>query len=184
MYAGHLAFGLALKAKEPRVPTWAVLIGVGLLDLLFGPFVLLGIERVTMTPGLAPGFSLDFIDWSHSLAMSLVWAGLFGLAFASRGKAVAMVLGFAVFSHFLLDLPMHPRDLALWPGSRVHLGFGLWTSMPVGWWWVELGVVALCCGYYWIRARRIGTFGGRAGWACATVILLHLLNSPWANRTR
>jgi len=87
---------------------------------------------------------------------------------------------FAAFSHFLLDLPMHPGDLALWPGSSAHLGFGLWKSMPVGYWWVELGTIALCCGYYWARARRVGTFGGRAGWACAVVLLLHILNYPWA----
>ena len=184
MYAGHLAFGLALKAKEPRVPTWAVLVGVGLLDLLFGPFVLLGIERVSMTPGAAPGFSLDYIDWSHSLAMSLVWAGLFGLVFMRRGRAVATVLGFSVFSHFLLDLPMHPPDLALWPGSSIHLGLGLWKSMPVGYWWVELWTIALCCAYYWARARRVGTFGGRAGWATATVLVLHFLNSPWLKPER
>src|SRR5258706_10922891 len=83
-------------------------------------------------PGVPPGFSLDYIDWSHSLAMSLVWAGLFGAAFLGRGRAVAMVLAFSVFSHFLLDVPMHPPDLALWPGSSIHLGFGLWKSMPVG----------------------------------------------------
>ena len=52
--------------------------------------------------------------------------------------------------------------------------------MPVGFWWVELGTIALCCGYYWARARRLGTFGGRAGWACATVLVLHVLNYPWA----
>jgi len=181
MYAGHLGLGLALKAREPRAPTWALLLGVGLLDILFGPFVLLGIERVRMTPGVPPGFSLDFIDWSHSLAMSLVWAVLFGLCFAGRGRAVATMCGFAVFSHFLLDLPMHPGDLALWPGSSVHLGFGLWTRWPHGWWWFELLVIALCCGYYGARARRSERFGRRAVWACVVVLALHVLNSPWLN---
>jgi membrane-bound metal-dependent hydrolase YbcI (DUF457 family) len=184
MYAGHFAAGLALKAREPRAPTWALLIGVGLLDLLFGPFVLLGIERAHMTPGVSPGFSLDFIDWSHSLAMSLVWAVLFGAAFLKRGRAVATVLALAVFSHFLLDLVVHPPDLALWPRSPIHLGLGLWRIWPVGYWWVELGVIALGGGYYWIRSRRLGTFGGRAGLACATVVLLHVLNSPWMKPAR
>ena len=71
MYAGHLAAGMAMKAKEPRAPTWALLLGVGVLDLLFGVFVPLGVERTTVTPGVPPGFRLDFIDWSHSLVMSL-----------------------------------------------------------------------------------------------------------------
>ena len=68
MYAGHFAAALALKGLQPRAPTWALLVGVALLDLLFGVFVLLGIERATPTPGVSPDFRLDFIDWSHSLA--------------------------------------------------------------------------------------------------------------------
>jgi LexA-binding, inner membrane-associated putative hydrolase len=177
MYAGHFAMGLAIKARKPVAPTWGILIGTGLMDILFGPFVLLGIERVTMTPGRPPGFSLDFIDWSHSLAMSLVWAALFAAAFWKRGRAIAGVMGFAVFSHFLLDLPMHPSDLALWPGSRTHLGFGLWHT-PY-WWWTELAFIVAGCGYYWVRARRLQTFGRNAIWACVVVLALHILNSPW-----
>jgi hypothetical protein len=34
MYVGHFAAGLAIKAREPTVPTWALLVGVGLLDIL------------------------------------------------------------------------------------------------------------------------------------------------------
>ena len=70
-----------------------------------------------------------------------------------------MVLGFSVFSHFLLDLPMHPPDLALWPGSSIHLGFGLWKSMPVGYWWVELWTIAL-------ENRARGTAARRTAWCC------------------
>jgi len=72
MYAGHFAAGLALKARTPEAPTWGLLTGVALLDILFGPFVLAGIERVSVTPTVSPGFSLDYIDWSHSLMMSIV----------------------------------------------------------------------------------------------------------------
>jgi membrane-bound metal-dependent hydrolase YbcI (DUF457 family) len=181
VYAGHFAMGLALKARAPRTPTWAILLGTGLLDVLFGILVLLGIERATITPGRPPGFTLDFIDWSHSLAMALVWAGLFAAAFWKRGRATMLVLGFAVFSHFLLDLPMHPNDLALWPGSKTHLGFALWHT-PY-WWWVELAFIAVACGSYAVRARRLGTFGGHALWASAVVVALHLLNSPWVTPT-
>ena len=139
MYAGHFAAALALKAQVPRAPTWGLLVGVGVLDILFGPFVLAGIERVSLTPGISPGFSLDHIDWSHSLVMSVVWSILFGAAFLRRGRRVAAVMAVAVFSHFVLDIVMHPPDLALWPGSAAHLGFGLWRTLPLGWWFVELG---------------------------------------------
>ena len=39
-------------------------------------------------------------------------------------------MGLAVFSHFLLDLVMHPPDMALWPGSTVHLGIGALARIP------------------------------------------------------
>jgi hypothetical protein len=177
VYAGHFAAGLTIKAREPKVPTWAILIGTGLLDILFGPFVLLGIERVTMTPGVPPGFTLDFIDWSHSLAMALVWSAVYAMLFLKRGRRIASVLGFAVFSHFLLDLPMHPPDLAMWPGAARHLGLGLWHT-PY-WWWIELGFVGLACAYYLLRSRQKRTFGRHALWACFVIIALHVLNSPW-----
>lgn len=179
MYAGHFAAGLALKAKEPKAPMWAILVGVGLLDLLFGPFVLLGIERASITPGSAPGFSLDHIDWSHSLAMSLVWSALFGACFLRAGSRVAAVMALAVFSHFLLDLPMHPPDLALWPGAGTHLGVGLWRALPTGWWSVELAFVVVAGCYYLARSRRSDAFGGRPVFVVGVVLLLHLSNAPW-----
>ena len=184
MYAGHFAAGLAIKAVQPRAPTWAVLFAVGFLDVLFGVFVLLGVERMTMTPGEPPGFRLDFIDWSHSLAASIVWAALLGLAFLPRGRAVALWIGLAVFSHFVLDWPMHPGDLALWPHAGPHVGIGLWRIWPRGWWWFELAFIALCCLVYLVRARRVGGFGGRAMAACAVVLVLHLVSSPWASPAR
>jgi len=179
MYAGHFAAGLAIKGRTPTAPTWGLLVGVGLLDILFGPFVLLGIERASLTPGLSPGFSLDYIDWSHSLTMSIVWAIAYSACFGRYGRRVVMAMGLAVFSHFLLDLPMHPADLALWPGSAVHVGLGLWRTLPTGWWFVELVVLGVGLGYYWHRSRVDDSFGGRAWAVVTTVVLLHIINSPW-----
>ena len=183
MYAGHYAAALALKARYPETPAWVPLLGVGVLDILFGPFVLAGLERVSMTPGVSPGISLDYIDWSHSLVMALVWSGFFAVLFLRRSALIATVAGVAVFSHFALDLVMHPGDLALWPGSGVHLGFGVWQIFPTGWWFLELVLVAAGCAYYWSAAKRSLTFGGRAAWVVAVVVLLHVLNSPWLSAT-
>ncbi len=179
MYAGHFAAALAIKARAPRVPTWSLLLGVGFLDVLFGLFVLAGWERVRMTPGQSPGFTLELIDWSHSAVMALIWALLFALPFARRRRAVAAWIGFAVFSHFLLDWLMHPGDLALWPHSAAHVGLGLWTRWPRGWWFFELGFIAIAAGYYVMRAHRERSFGGRPWLVCAVVLLLHIANSPW-----
>lgn len=73
----------------------------------------------------------------------------------------------AAFSHFVLDLPMHPSDMALWPNSDAHLGFGLWQALPVGWWFVELGLIAACGAYYLQRATYSDAFGRRPGLALA-----------------
>jgi len=184
MYAGHFAAGLAMKAAEPRAPTWALLLGVGFLDVLFGIFVLLGIERVAMTPGRPPGFALEFIDWSHSLAATIFWSLVLGLAFLRHGRTVALWIGLAVFSHFILDAFMHPADLALWPHARAHIGLGLWRRWPRGWWWFELTFISACLPVYLVRARQGRAFGGRALAACAVVLLLHLANSPWVSPAR
>jgi hypothetical protein len=179
MYAGHFAAALAMKATEPRVPTWALLVGVGVLDILFGVFVAVGLERAHVTPGHAPGFSLDFIDWSHSLAMSIVWSIVFAIAVARRSAVIAAWCAAAVFSHFVLDVLMHPGDLALWPHSEAHTGLGLWTRWPIGWWFFELGFIVACGAWYVLRARRDVRFGGRGYVAVLVVVVLHVVNSPW-----
>jgi len=87
--------------------------------------------------------------------------------------------GIAVFSHFVLDLLMHPGDLALWPHSAAHIGFGIWTFHPPFWWFFELAFIALCLTYYVARAKKLQTFGGRAWAVVAVVAILHVVNSPW-----
>lgn len=182
MYAGHFAAGLVLKAREPKAPMWGIMLGVGLLDLLFGPFVLMGIEHASVTPEVSPGFTLDYIDWSHSLLMALVWSALFGVAFRRLGRRTAAVMGVAAFSHFVLDVPMHPPDMALWPGSSIHLGLGLWRALPNGWWFVELALIGAAGAYYVLRASRSAAFGGRAWLVVAVVLVLHITNAPWLPR--
>jgi hypothetical protein len=74
---------------------------------------------------------------------------------------------------------MHPSDLALWPGSAIHVGLGLWRLLPVGWWFFELAFIAVCLAYYVRRSRAVGDFGHRAGVVAMIVVLLHVANSPW-----
>lgn len=184
MYAGHLAVGLLIKSRVPRAPTWALLVGVGLLDLVFGVLVLAGVERVRITPGVAPGFALESIAWSHSLAASLAWSLLFALCFHRHGRAVVAAVAISVFSHFVLDYVMHPGDLRFAPGIDTPLGLGLWRRLPTGWWLCELIFVASCCGRYLLVARSDKSFGGRAAWAVAVVLAFHVANAPWLSPVR
>jgi hypothetical protein len=41
-------------------------------------------------------------------------------------KSVAFIIGLAVFSHWILDLVAHPRDLAIYDNTW-KVGFGLWN---------------------------------------------------------
>lgn len=91
-------------------------------------------------------------------------------------------LGFAVFSHFLLDVLMHPPDLPLWPNATIHLGFGLWQTLPVGWWFFELAVIGALWAYYWRRSRADSSFGGRPFTIAGVLIFLHVFNSPWRSQ--
>ena len=118
MYAAHFAAGLAIKSHAPKAPTWALLIGAFLPDFFWVAFGLAGIE-----PSQGPAF---FDDWSHSLAMIILWACLFALAFWRTGIAVMFPVWLAVISHFVLDLPIHPKNRFL--DRRYSLGFS-WRSM-------------------------------------------------------
>jgi len=103
----------------------------------------------------------------------------YGLVFWRYGRIVALAMGAAVFSHFVLDFVVHSPDLALWPGSSTHLGLGLWRKLPTGWWFVELGVITAGFVYYWKASRLNGTFGGRVWGVAAVLAVLHAFNSPW-----
>ncbi|WP_394851079.1 hypothetical protein [Pendulispora rubella] len=123
------------------MPPWIPLFGIGLLDILDGVLVGAGLERVTPAAN-ANGYmhmSLEFTDWDHSLAMSVAWAALAGIAlWRAGGPRWGMVAAAAVFSHFLADLAVHDPDLALWPYSSAHVGLGVWSSLPVGSWFLEV----------------------------------------------
>ncbi len=166
MYAGHFAAGLALKAAAPRTPTWAIATGVGLLDLLFGMMCVLGWERATDAGGLD-------IPWSHSLAMAILWAAAYAALFHRQGGKIMAVLALAVFSHWLLDVLVHARDMALWPGSSSRLGFKSIFGGNAGW-FETLFVVLTVSAYAW-AAIRTTRFGRVWPVACAAVGVCYAL---------
>src|SRR4029450_13051312 len=75
-----------------------------------------------------------FHPYSHSLIAAVAWSCTAGLAykiFCSRNgclyrKYAAFIVGAAVFSHWILDLIAHPRDLAIYDNTW-KVGFGLWN---------------------------------------------------------
>ena len=167
MIAGHFGFAAAVKSRVPAAPTWALMLASVWMDVIFIPLLVTGVE--TMAPfdggdGAAYGSAIIHADWTHSLVGALVISAGFGLVCAwPWGKKLGAVLGAVVFSHWLLDLPMHHHDMPLLPGNAAHLpllGFGLW-SVPAAAAGLELLLVAIGTWLYWktarARARAAGT---------------------------
>ncbi len=134
MFLGHFAVALAAKRAAPRA-SLGVLVGAAqLLDLIWPPLVLAGVEQVRIEPGNTAFTPLNFVSYpySHSLLTSAVWAAIAAGAYwvASRYLRGAVVVALAVVSHWLLDFLTHRPDLPLYPGSGGCAGLGLWNSVP------------------------------------------------------
>jgi hypothetical protein len=125
MFVGHYAVALAAKRFAPNYSLGWLFLAVQALDVLWPPLIILGIEHARVIPGLLPASSLDFYDipWTHSMIMAIAWSWLAFRLWKSP------VLGFCVFSHWLLDLIVHRPDLPVIKGGP-YLGMGLWRSVP------------------------------------------------------
>jgi hypothetical protein len=157
--AGHFGFAAAVKAKVPRAPLWALMLACVWMDVVFIPLFAAGIEPIEALPGTRGGYGQGVIhaDYTHSLVGALVIAATFALVAAIRYRRdVAVVLGGVVFSHWLLDLPMHRADMPILPGNAGNLprlGFGLWAH-PVASALLELALVLGGVYLYWTEAAR------------------------------
>jgi hypothetical protein len=136
MVLGHYGLAFAAKRAAPRASLGVLNFATEFLDELWPILLLLGVERVRIVPGFMTMSSLDFVyyPFSHSLLMATVWALIIGGAyFAVRGYGRgAWVVALLVISHWFLDVPMHLRDLPIWPGaSSPKLGWGWWHSVAI-----------------------------------------------------
>lgn len=174
MMAGHFAVGLASKRLAPRAGLPVLIAAATFLDLVWPPLVLLGIERVEIDPGNTAVTPLDFVHYpySHSLLTVLAWALAFALVyqFFQRYRRGALVIFFAVASHWLLDFITHRPDLPLAPGSDIYFGLGLWNSV-----WltavVELGLFLGAAKLYADFTRSDTATGKLALWSLVAALL-------------
>jgi membrane-bound metal-dependent hydrolase YbcI (DUF457 family) len=156
MFVGHYGVSFAAKRFEKSITLWVLFVAVQLLDVFWSPFILLGIEKVRIVPGITATNPLDlyYMPYSHSLLAALLWStGAFILykLLAKPGSAgkVAFVVALAVFSHWLLDFVVHRPDLPLYDDTA-KVGLGLWnfpilafaleTVLLFGGMWLYFGV--------------------------------------------
>jgi hypothetical protein len=134
MFVGH--YSVAFAAKTAKIPLWILFVAVQFLDYIWATLVLLGIEKLRVIKCFTAGSMLDsyFHPYSHSLITAVLWSGVAALCYKPLcrwlgfryTKSAALIVGAAVFSHWILDLIAHPRDLPIYDNSA-KVGFGLWN---------------------------------------------------------
>jgi hypothetical protein len=136
MFVGHYSVAFAAKSERNRIPLWVLFLAVQFLDYIWAALVLLGIEKLRVIKGFTAGSMLDsyFHPYSHSLITAILWSGVAAISYKpfcrwlgyAYTKSAALIVGLAVFSHWILDLVAHPRDLAIYD-NKWKVGFGLWN---------------------------------------------------------
>ncbi|HEY3155343.1 MAG TPA: hypothetical protein VGK76_01785 [Candidatus Eisenbacteria bacterium] len=154
MFIGHYGVSFATKSGDRSIPLWVLFIAVQLLDVAWAPFVLLGIEKVRIVPGFTATNPLDlyYMPFTHSLVAALLWSAaafaVYRLVAPGKRASSALLVGAAVFSHWVLDLLVHRPDLPLYDNTA-KVGLGLW-NFPA----LALGLEAvLLFGGMWLYFR-------------------------------
>jgi len=166
MFIGHYAASLALKKFERRASLGVLFLAVQFVDILFFPFVLLGIERMNIVENFTQSthFELEYMPYTHSLLAFVLWSAAAYAVFrwiVVKKHAVAVVVALAVFSHWLFDVLVHTPDLPLWSDATTKLGFGLWQN-AIATYALEAGLLLLALWLY-LRSTKATTAAGKYG---------------------
>jgi hypothetical protein len=158
MLAGHFGLAAAVKARQPQLPIWSLMLATQLLDVIFIFTYAFGIEGYHAVAGTSGGYgNLIFsIDYTHSLV------GAFAISVIATivtwifwGRRNGVIIGAVAFSHWVLDLIVHRADLAILPGNAgdlPRLGLGLW-QIP---WIVAAIELGLCLAGAWLYYHASG----------------------------
>ena len=131
MFVGHYSVAFACRTERNKIPLWVLFVAVQFLDYIWATLVLLGIEKLRVIKGFTAGSMLDayYMPYSHSLIAAIVWSAVAGAIYKAvwDGKTSnAVLVGLAVFSHWILDFIAHSRDLAIYDNTW-KVGLGLWN---------------------------------------------------------
>src|SRR4249919_90637 len=113
MFIGHYGPSFACKAAKPAIPLWVLFLAVQLVDIVWSILVLLGIEKMRIVPGFTATNPLDlyYMPYTHSLVAALLWSAAAATAYRLLGRPsglrASLLVGGAVFSHWVLDFVVH-----------------------------------------------------------------------------
>jgi hypothetical protein len=164
MFIGHYSAALALKSVEKKVSLGWLFLAVQFVDILFFPLVLLGVERLNIIENFTASthFELEFMPYTHGLVGSLVLALV--------RKRIALVVGIAVFSHWILDLVVHTPDLPLLGDNSPKVGLGLWNNALLAF---ALEIALLLAGMWlYLRGTSGTTTAGKYGMYIFVVVMI------------
>lgn len=137
MFVGHYGVSFVAKRNDDSIPLWVLFLAVQLLDVVWAPLVLLGVEKVRIVPGFTATNPLDlyYMPYTHSLVAALLWSVAAAAAYRRLGRSAtvhaSLLVGAAVFSHWVLDFVVHRPDLPLFDDSA-KVGLGLWNRPVLG----------------------------------------------------
>jgi hypothetical protein len=188
MFVGHYSVSFLAKSLEKSIPLWVLFLAVQLVDILWAIFIALGIEKVRIIPGFTRSNAIDlyFMPYTHSLPGALGWSVLAVAVFYllrarkyPRAAVASLLVGVAVFSHWILDLIVHVPDLALYDNSH-KVGLGLWNYPEIA---LPLEFLLLFGGLWlYMRSSVADTAIGRYGMLLFAIVLagiqLYLFFAP------
>ncbi|HJT71549.1 MAG TPA: hypothetical protein VJ731_15220 [Terriglobales bacterium] len=183
MFAGHYAASFGAGRLERRIPLWHLFIATQFLDIAWCVFILLGIEKARFAFGLgSTPLDLYYMPYTHSLPGALTLSCLGAIVYAGavspsarRSLRTALVIGFAIFSHWIFDLISHRPDLPLY-GNEHKLGFSVGNQQGLEL-TLEAGILLASLLFYvrgstLRKSRKMGLYA-----VIATVLLIQVFRT-------
>ncbi len=176
MFVGHYGVSFAANRGDRSIPLWVLFLAVQLLDVFWSLFVLAGIEKVRIVPGITASNPLDlyYMPYTHSLVAALLWSLAAYVAYRAirafgASHRTALLVALAVLSHWVLDLMVHRPDLPLYDNAA-KVGLGLWNFPAPA---LLLEVAVLFGGMFlYLRSTTATTRLGRYGMPVFGVVML------------
>ena len=169
MFIGHYAAAFALKGKVKDSSLGMLFIATQFVDILFFPFVVLGIEKMRFVENFTAvnDFDMYFYPFTHGLLSTAIWAVTFYAVYyffinknQPNRKAIAWAMALGVLSHWFADLVVHTPDLPLVTGEP-KLGFGLWNNKLITF-LTEAVLLIISVIFYLSRTKSVAKTGDYA----------------------